>query len=187
MGKRALTLSHIIEWVSREADRVPFGSVHVRSDYVRNLIFEHAINGDESFAEPLIVDLFWKVVHDKIGHQERAMLAFVLERLMKSEYALKTVSGVEKRGGQVRRGWIGLSISAEVATMMGRDGLTAEQAWELAGERNHLTASAVKNHWIRWKPTLIESAAALICASNPELSAEEIQVRARVVVLGARV
>lgn len=186
MAKKWLTVSEIATWAEREAKRMPPSSDGLTSEFVQYLTFEHAINGDESFSERVLLDLFWRTVHGGLLPTDRAMIAFVLNRMSQSKGAKRALSGVEKRGGQARRGQVGLSLSAEVSSKIRDDGLTVEEAWEAVGATHHLTASAVKGHWMRWKPTLLKSAESLLRQRYPDITESDVQARARVLVLGRR-
>lgn len=186
MDRRKTSVAALSKWLDREAQRVSFEAVNTRSEYLRNLVFEQALSGDESFAESALVHLFWRVAHDKMDATDRAVLACMLERASKSDAARKAICGAEKRGGQARRGMVGLSLAVEVSAHIRKERMTAERAWEVVGQAHHLTASAIKGHWVRWKPTLLSSAANLLREHYPEADEPTIKARARVLILGDR-
>lgn len=182
-----ITIAGLVRWIGNEAERVPPApETQLGSQYFRLLVLNRMVNGDESFVEPALTNIYWRLVHDKIGPEDRAVLACLLLRFVESEAGRKIASGAEKRSGQPRRGWVGLSIAREVANLQAKDGITAESAWEKVGETHHLTASAVKGHWMKWKSRLLDGARAYVREEFPGAQEDEVAVMAKVAILGTK-
>lgn len=187
MEAQNLTIAGLLRWIGKEAERVPQAlEISGGRQYFRLLMFNRMVNGDESFVEPALTDLYWRLVHDKIGSEDRAVLACLLLRFSGSDAGRKIASGAEKRGGQPRKGWVGLSIAGEVSDLLVKEGITAESAWEKVGEKRHLTASAVKGHWMKWKPRLLDGARDFVREKFPSAAEDELAVLAKVAVLGTK-
>lgn len=153
-------------------------------DHLRTFVYTEAINGDESFAIPALLRLFWRVVHNVVDDTDRALLAFVLNQVVQSDSAKRAVAGVEGRGGQPKRGWQGLLIASEVSAHLARHSVSVEAAWDAVGDAHSLSASAVKGHWRRWKPTVLATTREFLRAKVPEMDEESLGVATKVGVLG---
>lgn len=177
------TVPTLIQYMKRASENQP---ALERPKFLRDLFITNAINGDESFANDFLSNLFFQVAHDKLGVSDRAALCVVLFRILDSKTGQKIACGVEKRPGQSRRGRIGLRVAHEVSRQI-VSGKTAENAWEIVGETMHMTSSAVKQHWIAWKPKYIASVKDIIRDLVPEGTTEaELDALSRFYSLGAR-
>ena len=163
-------------------------AVRDRPAYLRDLLAEHAINGDESFAQDVVTDLYLRVAHNKLEVSDRAALCAILSRIDQNDAGKRIICGVEGRPGQSRRGRLGLHVAMEVSRCL-VEGQTAEAAWDSVGEKMHLTSSAVKQYWMRWKPKFIASVRAMLLSRHgfPQGTTEaEIDAYARYMALGRR-
>jgi hypothetical protein len=119
-----------------------------------SVVYEEAINGDQSFGEKAITRLFWLVAQDQLTELDRAVLGLFLFRVMNSVVAINIVCGVDKKRGTGKRGLKGMKVAHLVSGRI-KTGLTVEKAWEDVATEVSLSVSAVKQHWIKWKPALL--------------------------------
>jgi hypothetical protein len=140
-------------------DQKAIDAAHKEMDrQARKMWYSGALDGDQGFGRRAIAQVSEKIKNsEKLDEWDSYFLRSILVRLYNNPQAMNVICGVSNKRGKQKDGQHGTAIAASVLVEMRNNKISAEESWERVAEQNHLSASAVKKHWMRWKDTVISS------------------------------
>ncbi|WP_152560415.1 hypothetical protein [Arenimonas donghaensis] len=156
-SKKRLTIEGLVRWKEAQKFDAPAPFSGDTTNMPSRLYAEEALAGDSSFADQVLSTYYWKMICDHdLTPSDRAVLAFMLLRILDAPPAMAAVAGVNKKGGAPRRGIVGAQVAFDVLTASAAE-TSIENAIARVAEERNLSESRVKQHWIEWQDRIRES------------------------------